>query len=833
MDWLNVLLGSNGGLRQTQLRQTWTRERLSDYITLIKYQPEEKYFYLTDGFVGYAFELTPVTFSGRDTLRSLEIILNLAYPERAVLQFAVFADPNVSKVLGDFEKNKSRNDKMAKMNSMQYAKHLEDGITGLDQMFGIPVRNFRSFLFVKTPEPLKQDTISQMTEAMKSASFNPYMMNDTDVVSLMRQWLNNVYTGFSGVNDPSVPLRKQIIDADSCWERVENSFMSSHMGVRVITPKTLFSGAKKTDTLEANRLIGGFSGMQDDLSQLKSPFIYCVTVVYNNFTLGIKAKTELTLSQRAAGSWAKEVARRVDEFMWTTDRIDNKERMVAYIPQIVVFERNEEALRDASFRAVQTWESRDIKTQFESLILPGMTMLAMPFGFINVDNNLEVIERHFIGPPSTVSLMLPIQGDFRGAGKPVCLYIGRKGQVQTFDLFDSNANNHNFLVSAESGSGKSFSLGYLLGANYAAGNIVRGIDIGYSYEKLCRTCSGRFLDFGKEKMVINPFSSTAKDEEDLALDMLSACDVIGQMAYSSSGSPCDEVEANLISYAVHDVFKSGNNDAGVDAVEQYLRNFPPSGFDRDFDNLDFAKERARKLAFNLKNFISTGEYGRFFNGRATFDISNDEFVILELERLLNFKALFSVVTMQLTTAVTQDLYLSDRSRSRFMIFEEAASFLKHKGMGVAHDMSRLANVIEAASRRARKYGGSLGVVFQSMLDLPSFGSVGTVLYENAAFKLYLESKSYENAAAAGVIRQRGLALDLMASVKNVKPRYSEIYFETPFGQGVGRLCIDKWNYWVYTSSATDKARFDQLLSQGRTPVEAISILSGTPIHDAA
>ena len=196
--------------------------------------------------------------------------------------------------------------------------------------------------------------------------------------------------------------------------------------------------------------------------------------------------------------------------------------------------------------------------------------------------------------------------------------------------------------------------------------------------------------------------------------------------------------------------------------------------------------------------------------------------MLELERLRNYSQLFSVIVMQVLNAVTQDLYLSERERERFILFEEAAAFLK--GSMAGSMSSTFASVIEAGFRRARKYRGSFGIVLQSVLDLPSFGDVGEVIWENAATKFLLQGSSYGLAADKKVINYEGFALDLLKSVRNNKPRYSEVFIDSPFGCGVARLVVDPHSYWINTSDATDVARFNRLLQIGKTPAEAIDIL---------
>src|SRR3546814_4926565 len=69
----------------------------------------------------------------------------------------------------------------------------------------------------------------------------------------------------------------------------------------------------------------------------------------------------------------------------------------------------------------------------------------------------------------------------------------------------------------------------------------------------------------------------------------------------------------------------------------------------DLDRVDHLVPVARELAFNLRDFGSQGAYGHFFNGPSTLDISRDEFVVLELERLKALPDLFNVIVMVVGT----------------------------------------------------------------------------------------------------------------------------------------------------------------------------------------
>src|SRR3546814_12872096 len=100
--------------------------------------------------------------------------------------------------------------------------------------------------------------------------------------------------------------------------------------------------------------------------------------------------------------------------------------------------------------------------------------MSLPFGLYPDRTTLRLLERDFRMPVKAAVLMAPIQTDFRGGGRPALLYTGRKGQLVTLDLFDPRINNYNFIVSAESGAGKSFLLNNLCQQYFPCGALKIG-----------------------------------------------------------------------------------------------------------------------------------------------------------------------------------------------------------------------------------------------------------------------------------------------------------------------------------------------------------------------
>jgi conjugal transfer ATP-binding protein TraC len=188
-------------------------------------------------------------------------------------------------------------------------------------------------------------------------------------------------------------------------------------------------------------------------------------------------------------------------------------------------------------------------------------------------------------------------------------------------------------------------------------------------------------------------------------------------------------------------------------------------------------------------------------------------VVLELENLKVQPDLYRVVTLLIINAVTQDLYLSDRSRPRLIIFDEAWQFLDKGAM--------IAPVINEGYRRARKYNGSFMVITQSLLDLDNFGEVGSVINSNSAFKIFLESTDFDQAKKKGLLDYDEFTMRLLKSVKSNPPNYSEIFFDTPFGVGVARLVVNDYAYFIYTSKAKEIAMIEQLVQDGKSYHDAI------------
>jgi len=811
-----AIFGKDGGLTTEDYLKDYQRNRFSDYLPWVQYIPEHHCYQTLDNRYGYFFEITPFSFQGSQETRALESLLQIDYPKKSILQIILTPSVNCDDQIDAFISGKVRPDPLAQKTVTEYANYLRQGTRGLNSLHGIPVRNFRAFVTLKTKEPLSEPVYATFHETLKNAGLAPREMLPGSLVRWARELFNDPYKREDETYDLYLPLRKQIIKADTVIDFTDQPFRVGNRYGAVLTPK---STRKDINPLITNELIGGYKGLEDDTRQISCAFIWSVNILFDDLRSSLSTKASVTLAQKAPGSFAKAIAKRVEEFTWALD-VAETERFFTVIPSLVILGDSKQQTVEMSSRVSNIWDIKNFTMQQESILAKTLFITSLPMGLYDIKNNINLLDRHFYMPTSALARFMPVQGDFcGGATNPALLYIGRKGQLIGVDVFDDLSNNYNFFCAAGSGSGKSFNFNFLLNAYYASNAKVRVVDLGGSYEKSAKTNKGRFMEFGKERTVINPFHTHAIDKEDLRQDMKVTATIIAEMAYSASRQKLHETEWTLIKHAVEWAFETGQTINGIDAVRTFLGSFPKHSKE-DLDYPD-AEKMAHALAFNLSDFSTEGPYGRYFNGETTFDISQDDYVVLELEKLKGDQELFNVIIMQVMNSVTQDLYLSDRSQRRFILFEEAWQYFQEGDQN-----ARIATIIEEGYRRARKYGGAFGIVVQSPLDLLKFGPIGKVINGNAAYKFFLESSDYRAAVEAGILEYEGLAIDILEKVKNVKPRYSEVFIQTPFGCGVARLSVDEWNRVVNSSEGKDRKAFMDILDDGKTPYEAIQILSG-------
>jgi len=810
------------GATTAEISSLHYHNKFSDFLPYLAHDEETGLYHNTDGSRGYVWECTPLVFSADKTLQISEALMRIALPPMSVLQLSLYSDRNIKPFLEAYRGLRAHSQDPLVHDAVEsYCAFLQECTTGVPQLSNIPLRNLRLIVSLRVPadgEVDLEEVRGSIYETLNAMRMRPRHMSPSALLEWLRRMFNDamperkVADGreLASLYNDHIPIGKQVLLSET-----EIDVESDHIQVgkrywKCITPMNY---PQEVDPLNTKELFGGIWGVRSDNDQHRVPFLYSLNIIYDKLKNTIRNKCDLILMQKAAGSFARTLQRKQGEHEWAIDKIDQGTVFARVMPIMWFLGDTYEKADKAAKVGKTMWEGAGYIMQEERLILTAMLLSALPMGLRATKHNLGVLERDTIADAAAICNILPIQGDFSGSNEAVMLQQGRSGQIVPLSIFSALSNNFNGFCAATSGGGKSFFINQLGFSHYTAGTILRIVDIGGSYKKLCHILDEQYLDFAPGSNVcINPFSNIMDVEEDLP----AIAAIVMQMCYSNSDSPhIEEEEYTLVKDAVRWAYTEKGNQASVDDVYEFLREYPSylRGNRKVTAKLE---EHAHHLAYNMYDFTSQGHYGKYFTGESNFNIADARFMLLELEALKNDRSLFKVITLLVLDAVTRDLYLSDRSQPRMVIFDEAWTFLSG-----ASGNQMMADMIEAGFRRARKYAGSFIIITQSILDRQVFGKIGDIVWANADFKILLESKDYDKALAEKLIDYDEFTVEILKSMQRNGKKYSEIYMDTSFGAGVVRLAVDPFSYYLFTSHAQETAEMDRMVAEGMTYREAI------------
>lgn len=430
---------------------------------------------------------------------------------------------------------------------------------------------------------------------------------------------------------------------------------------------------------------------------------------------------------------------------------------------------------------------------YENQVQIPVLLNALP---LNQDRKARTfLQRERTMSTTQATVCLPLFAEWKASSSPVLPLISRTGQIMSVDLF-ATQTNFNCCIAAQSGSGKSFLVNEMVANLLATGAQCWIIDIGRSYKKLTEVYQGEFVEFSVNADInINPFSLIRNYEQDA--DMLFT--LIQTML-----SPKDlltEYQANAVKQITKELWTKYGEQMHIDILEQALAQHED--------------KRLNDLAVQLYPFTSKGAYGVYFKASSRNMITmlqdlesqqqhaqKSRLVVLELEELSGRKDLQQLVLLQLIFAVNQQMIQGQKERQKVLFIDEAWDLLASK---------TISYFIETGYRRFRKYNGAVVTITQSIEDLYNTAS-GKAIAANSANYFLLAQKSE---TVQQLLSQEKLILDAHAirqitSLRTRKGHYSEIFFLTDYGSGVGRLIVEPKMQLLYSTNAVDTAALTRI-----------------------
>lgn len=777
--------------------------------------------------LGFAIEIGPQTGATEEMIRILAPLFSNA-PAGANVQVSLYGGPRIM-------------DQM-KMSSLLRADDLDAEAGGKERRSGnifrvmqrrridyyvhgtknrlIPhlpfiIRNFRVVITLLKPcDTRSQASIEElmslrdgMKATLKAANFSSWNWTPTELINWCAELTNpdKLYTNTAQLNrsyDKGRLIRHQIVASNTICRPTDDG-KSLRYGLpdsesEVHSRLYSVSGYPSSFPLWGmGNLIGDF--YQDQLAYA-CPFVITMGAHILNHSDNKSAAT--MKGARATTNATSAMARFMPEYAdkkhdWDIVNKSYAEGMgeVDLYHQVLLMARPGE-IDAAENTATSIWRARGFSLAPQQFMqVPGI-LTSMPLGFTPTMH--KFYKRTGLTSRKTTMNAVnlsPVLGEWKGTSTPVIQLMGRRGQLMAIDLFDNKRGNYNFAVAASSGSGKSVLANELSAGYLGIGAKVFIIDVGRSYEKLCRLLDGEFIEFINKpdwQICINPFDDIA----DLSEDMEILKPLVSQMI-SPSGTLTD-YDMPVIEKAISTAWAVKGRGMTITDVSQVM--------------IDSPDPTANRLGAQLYPYTREGMYGKYFEGKSNVDFSKD-FVVLELEELKSKKDLQSVVLFIMMFRITQCMY-KERDRKKVCIIDEAWDLMRGGNSGI---------FIEEGYRRARKYGGSFGTLTQSIEDYYKSPAAQAAL-DNSDWLFLLKQKkeSIEQLERGGKLKLDDSGKRILTSVKTEQGHYSEIFINSPMGTGVGRLIVDPFTLLVYSSAPEDWSAISHYRQQGLSVTDAIN-----------
>lgn len=812
------------------------RENLSRY--LMPLYEEEGAFFLADDGVGLAFECIPAVGVGEKIESGLRAFLS-AVPEGASVQFILWGGSDILGIVDYWLANKLQNihhlkgldSSLILDMAKSYAEFMErKRKEKLTKTWLSTVKNFRLFVFVKLGGKMEEHSLfdriiglfkgkkesqdghglleerlkkllsvrERLRGALEGAYLYPKPMKAQDMVEVLYKWLNPSKDWREvPIYDGTIPIRRACLHSGSKLEVYEDYIKVDGLYIRGLSCKTYPEEFSHVDSAY-------FTG--DLLFGADTDFDYWI--VLNTIKLPEKEKgrvrrdATIVLSQQVPYSLVPRLKFKHQDLSYAMERIEKGADLWLIDFLVLVSSWDKENLELRTSRLKSYFRRLGFILEEDKYINLADFLSAMPFGFdLRMAGFLSRQRVRVVFEENVVSLA-PVFAGFKGT-KPEVFYLTTNGQLFSFDLF-SGQTYHGFVVGM-SGAGKSVMLQYLVLNYLMSGSRVWIIDIGRSYERLCKIVGGDFIEIRPDQpQSLNPFSQI-KDFamlEDYLEFLINFYYLMGATKETTKALEEEKLLRSYLEEAIKESYLKHGQGSEVNTVVEYLKKYS-------------SDQRVADFIRHLQPFTSMGQYGKFFNGYS--DIRFDKFLtVFENDTVEMIPDLRDPVIMILFFHLSKEIYLQQSDYHHVLVIDEA-----HKFMG----NPKIDLFIDQAYRRFRKHNASIILGTQGFEDFMGEGGVskvGRIVLDNSYWGFFMmqQPTSLNAVKNSKRITLSDFEWELMASCKNVG-EFSEFFLFSPMGNVKLRLVLSEFMKAMFFTDPATRSKIKALVEQGYDYLTAI------------
>jgi conjugal transfer ATP-binding protein TraC len=820
------------------------RGTFADWLPYDAYDPETEVFVNLDS-IGFVMELAPQTGADQEMASLLQGLVKGLAKETCV-QIHMFASPHVMEPLKQYAElrtedgdssaafakwgRRGRSENYLRTLARRRVEYLKGAAyTSVADGMHVYARDFRCVVAVTVPGNLDNQTQLQyllslresLSITFRSAKFPNRLWNPDDLINWCANLLNPnrlLAQPAPLVYDTGRRIRFQIIERDTH----SDTWLPDRIQLRkpgkpeLDTDIRLFS----VNTYPTPFSLASMSTILGDFFaptiQYASPFLVTLGIYVpdnqamkaelGTHTLKTGQEAKSDLAQLSSSFSAKKA-----DLQKVNDAVARGERMMQVYHQIAVFAAPDK-MNEAERSARSVWEARNFALNLDSTQQRQALQASLPMRLDKVFfSDMAKLHRFSTKTSGNVVNLAPLLSDWKGTGTPRMIFLGRRGQVMSFDEYDETVGNKNVAIAGASGSGKSVLLNEMAWSHYASGSLVWVFDIGRSFEKICNKVHGQLIRFmPTDKVNFCPFSMVNDIEQDMG--MLQPC--LAKMA-----SPFERIDATqyaAISVGGKYVYDKYGRDATITPLRDLFLTGKVPGLEIESPGIE---EGIKRLAMMLSPYCKGGVYGGLMEGPNTINFDN-RFIVLDTNGLRDKRDIHRVVQMLSVFKVSR-AFLTNRDERKKFILDEAKQALSDDGV---NDDPVMNQFIGDLYEQARKWGTSATASTQGIDHYYSSRAAESCLNNSSTIMLLNQRKeAIESVARTGRIVMNDAMKRTLMSLRTEEGAFSEVYIHTEArGSGVGRLVIDPHTLLLFSNRQEDNVPIDRYLSQGLSLDDAIS-----------
>ncbi len=383
------------------------------------------------------------------------------------------------------------------------------------------------------------------------------------------------------------------------------------------------------------------------------------------------------------------------------------------------------------------------------------------------------------------------------------------------DVWDEHKKRikaRNFAIFAPTGEGKSFLANNILRQYFESGVRLVIIDLGGSYTKFAKLYPGQYavLRYAHGKNLgINPFYTENPQDvgtqhlEDLAVFLfeLLASDVKVTKAQSVSIK-------KILRHYYKNVADNHSLEGFYNFIEQHQSEL--------LDTLKIHPDYFNITSFLhvLSEYVGDGLYSFLFAVKEdqTYKLEDKRLLVFELDEVRDNKEILSVMLKLIKSAIQRTIW-KNRAEKGIILFDEFAKQLKFD------------NVLESVEfyyQAIRKQNGAIGIILQSINQLPSNSTSASILENTQVIYSLNNEKGYDE--LAGRLHLSSHDLNQLKSIRNKlsgSRKYTEMFIKIGKESNIFRLEVPPEVYAAYLTDGSENADIMALYNKYGTMEEAI------------